>query len=141
PGLPQMIADYSSQRKGYFANPFIAANIGGGVWRRFSVTFDYPRQLMTLVPNNAFGQRDEYDRSGVFLIAAAGQPTVLDVRAGTPAAKAGLVRGDVLVSINGKPAGNVNLLQIRKLFRSPSGTVIHLTVRNKAGAERAATLT
>ena len=96
---------------------------------------------MTLVPNSEFSQRDEYDRSGLFLIAPAGQLTALDVRAGTPAARAGLVRGDQLVSVNGKPASSINLLQIRNLFRSPSGTVVHLTVRHKGDAERAVTLT
>lgn len=134
--LPQLIADFSTQSKGYFANPFIAANVGGGVWRRFSVTFDYPRQLMTLEPNSAFSQRDEYDRSGLFVISRNGQPTVLDARPGTPAAQAGLVRGDQLININGKPAASTTLFQIRKLFRSPSGTIVHLTVRNKTGAER-----
>lgn len=96
---------------------------------------------MKLEPNAAFGQRDEYDRSGLFLIAQAGQPTVFDVRAGTPAARADLVRGDLLVNINGKPVDHINLLEIRKLLRGPSGTVVHLTVRNKAGAERPVTLT
>ena len=78
---------------------------------------------------------------GLFIIAPAGQLTALDVRAGTAAARAGLVRGDRLISIKGKPASSINLVQIRNLFRSPSGTAVHLAVRNKAGAERTVTLT
>ncbi len=38
------------RRQGAFADPFVAGNIGAGVWKRFAVTFDYPHQTMALVP-------------------------------------------------------------------------------------------
>jgi PDZ domain/Aspartyl protease len=139
--LPNLIADFSIQQKGYFANPFIAANVGGGVWRRFSVTFDYPNQVMTLLQNAFSAEPDTYDRSGVFLIAPGGQPTVADVRPGTPADEAGLVRGDVLISINGKAAAGMDLAQIRSSFSEPAGTIIHLVVQGKTGSQRSVTLT
>jgi Aspartyl protease/PDZ domain len=139
--LPNLIADFSIQQKGYFANPFIAANIGGGVWRRFSVTFDYPHQVMTLAQNGFFAQPDTYDRSGAFLIVPAGQPTIADVRPGTPAADAGLMRGDVLISINGKSAGGMDLAQIRSVFSEATGTIVHLVVQGKTGTQRNVTLT
>jgi PDZ domain/Aspartyl protease len=134
--LPDLIADFSVQQKGYFANPFIAANIGGGVWRRFSVIFDYPDQTMTLMQNSAFAERDTYDRSGLFLIAPGGQCTVADVRAGTPADQAGVMRGDVVLSINGKATSTMDLLAIRNIFSGPAGTVVHLVVQGKTGAQR-----
>jgi Aspartyl protease/PDZ domain len=139
--LPDLIADFSVQSKGAFAMPFAAANVGGGVWRRFTVTFDYPQQVMTLAQNGFFAQPDTYDRSGVFLIAPGGQPTIADVRPGTPADEAGLVRGDMLIAINGKAAAGTDLVQIRTQFSEPAGTIIHLVVQGKTGLQRSVTLT
>ena len=139
--LTGLITDFSAQRQGYFANPFIAANVGGGVWRRFAVTFDYGNQTMNLVPNAALTEREEYERSGLFLINQGGQITVLAARPQTPADKAGLARGDVITAIGGKPAANFSLAQIRDMLRGPAGTTITLTVKGKDGQTRDVVLT
>ncbi|HZV78190.1 MAG TPA: aspartyl protease family protein [Candidatus Binatus sp.] len=138
--LTNVIADFSSQKKGYFANPFIAANIGGGVWRRFTVVFDYAKQTMTLTPNADFSSTEPQDRSGMFIVVQGGSPIVLDVRAGTPAAQAGLTRGDTITTINKAPVANMDLQQIRALFMGPAGTSIPLTVKSKDGQTRDVTV-
>ena len=129
--LTNVIADLSAQKKGYFANPFIAANIGGGAWKKFTVAFDYHRQTMTLARNATFATRDSYDRSGLFVIAPGGHATILDVRPGTPGAQAGLSRGAAILNVNGRPASGMSLLDIRKLLSGPVGSVVQLTVQGK----------
>jgi hypothetical protein len=137
--IADLVADLSSQTKGAFANPYEAANVGGGVWRRFSVTFDYPHQMIYLEPNATFANRDSYERAGLFLMTKAGAITVLDARAGTPAAAAGIAKGDVIASIDGKPAGD--LRAVRALLLEPAGTVLHLGLTAADGTHRDVTLT
>jgi len=139
--LPDLVTDLSAQTSGAFADPFTAGNIGAGVWRRFALTFDYGAQTMTLVPNASLTERETYDRSGTFLIEQNGQVVVADVRPGTPAAEAGLVRGDILTIIAGKPAAEYALSDVRMLFRGPPGTALTLVLTGKDGSRRSVTLT
>ncbi|HYW55195.1 MAG TPA: aspartyl protease family protein [Dongiaceae bacterium] len=139
--IPDVIADLSTQTKGAFADPFYAGNIGAGVWKRFTVTFDYPHQTLALAPNGAFAQRETYERSGTFLIAQAGKIVVADVRPGTPAAQAGLARGDVIATVGGQDAATLGLAAVRDAFRVAPGTVVQLGVTAKDGTHRAVALT
>ncbi|MGB6517223.1 MAG: PDZ domain-containing protein [Candidatus Cybelea sp.] len=129
--LRDLVGDYTTQSKGGLAMPFIGANVGGAVWKRFTMTLDYRQLTMTLMPNAGFDMRDDWDRSGVFLINN-GVITILDVRFGTPAASAGLAKGDVIVSVNG--SSGLSLRQVRELLSEEPGTVEHLVVKSKDGA-------
>ena len=111
--MPGVITDFTVQQKGAFAQPFVAGNVGGGVWKRFALTLDYAKQTLALVANEAFGDRDAYERAGLFLINQGGEYVVIDARPGTPAAKAGIVKGDALVTIDGKPAASMGLQRVR----------------------------
>jgi hypothetical protein len=131
---------FGTQMKGTFANPLVSANLGGDVWKRFTVTFDYPHSVVLLAPNAAYGRPFTYDRSGLFLIDNHDAYTVLDARAGTPAAAAGLAKGDVILSVDGAPTTNQTLAQLRARLMGSAGTVLHLHVKNASG-ERDVTLT
>ena len=137
--LHDLVAGYSTQKQGFFASPFLAANVGGGVWKRFTVTFDYRAETMALLPNAGLGKRDSYDRSGMHLINDAGKIVVYDVRQGTPAAKAGLAKGDMILSIDG--VAQRSLEQVRHALREAPGTVLRLQVVDKTGRPRTMTLT
>jgi membrane-associated protease RseP (regulator of RpoE activity) len=139
--LTDLVADYSVQKAGALAAPFVAANIGGNLLRRFTVTFDYYNGTMTLVPNAAFGEPDKYERSGLFLVKRAGSVLVIDARPGTPAADAGLARGDVIVAVNGTPASTMMLADIRSLFAASPGSVVTVTVADKTGTQRTVKVT
>jgi len=129
--LRDLVGDYSSESKGGLAMPFIGANVGGAVWKRFTMTLDYRQLAMTLAPNVDFDMRDHWDRSGVFLVNS-GAITIIDVRPETPAANSGLAKGDVIVSVNG--ASGLSLRQVRELFSAEPGTVEHLVVKSKDGS-------
>jgi hypothetical protein len=134
--LPNLVGDYSSQTQGAFAAPFVAANIGGNLLRRFTVTFDYNAGTMALVPNAALSDPDGYERSGLFLLRRGGATIVADSRPGTPAASAGVVKGDAIASVDGSPTGTMSLSQIREIFSQPAGTVVTLQVTSKTGGPR-----
>jgi membrane-associated protease RseP (regulator of RpoE activity) len=129
--LRDLVGDYTTQSSGGLAMPFIGANVGGAVWKRFTMTLDYRRLTMTLTPNADFDVRDHWDRSGVYLLNN-GAITIIDVRPGTPAASAGLAKGDVVVSVNG--SSRLSLGQVRELFSAEPGSVEHLVVKSKDGA-------
>lgn len=137
--LHDLVAGFSTQKEGFFAGPFLAANVGGGVWKRFTVTFDYTKQTIALQPNASFETRDSYERAGVFLIDAGGKIVVYDVRPGTPAAEAGIAKGDTIVSIDG--TAPASLKAARDAVNAPAGTVLHLQIAAKSGTPRAVTLT
>lgn len=137
--LHDLIADFSTQKEGFFAGPFLAANVGGNVWKRFTVTFDYAKQTMALVPNATFAARDSYERAGMFLIQNNGKIIVYDVRPDTPAAQGGLVKGDVIASIDGTPPAS--LQAARDAINGPTGTVLHVQVATKDGTTKTVSLT
>ena len=136
--LHDLVGDYPAQGGGASDLPFFGANVGGGVWKRFTMTLDYYGRTMTLTPNGDVSVRDEWDRSGLFLINKGGI-TVIDVRPGTPAATAGLKTGDVIVSLSG--SSNSSLLEVRGAFDAAPGTVVHLVIKSKDGSTHNVDLT
>ena len=139
--VPDVIADLSTQTQGAFADPYYAGNVGAGVLKRFAVTFDYAHQTVAFVPDAGFAAHDTYDRSGAFLITQGGKIIVADVRPGTPAASAGLVRGDVLATIDGHDSGTLGLAAVRDLLHGAPGTAVSLHVVAKDGSARDVSLT
>jgi hypothetical protein len=139
--LSNVIADFSAAQKGAFAMPFVAGNVGGGVFKRFSLTLDYGKQTMTLQSNDSYMTPDDYERAGLFLINHNGAFTIIDVRPQTAAAQAGFLKGDVVDSVDGKPATGMSLQSIRKLFFQPAGTQIKIGVTRHDGSHATLTLT
>jgi hypothetical protein len=139
--IPNVVADFTTQNQGAFAMPFVAANVGGGIWKRFSLTLDYNAQTMALLPNANFASPDVYERAGLFLINHGGAYVVLDARPGTPAALAGIVKGDTIVSIDGKPASSMSLREVRERFYGAPGTVLQVGIAAKDGTKRTVSLT
>jgi len=139
--LHDVIGDYTVQAKGAFAMPFVAGNVGGGIWKRFALTLDYDKLTMALVPDAAYSEPDSYERAGVFLISSGGKYVIFDVRANTPAAGAGLVKGDTIDSIDGQPASSMSLDAVRAALMRPAGTLVKLGVAAKDGTNREVDLT
>ena len=123
-------------RKGSFNDAHLAGNVGGGVLRRFTVTFDYAGQVMYLEPNAERSHREAFDRAGMWINLAEAGYEVKDVVPGGPAAEAGLKVGDVILTLDGKAAGDLPLSEARKLLREPApGTPVRLGVRSGGGIQ------
>jgi Aspartyl protease/PDZ domain len=134
--IPDVVTDFTTQTSGDLVRPFTAGNVGGGIWKRFALTLDYTKQLMALLPNAAFAQPDAYERAGLFLIVKDGAFVVLDARPGTPAAQAGILKGDTIAAIDGRAASSMSLQDVRALFFGSPGTVLRVEVVGKGGLRR-----
>lgn len=126
-------------QRGSFNDAHLAGNVGGGVLRRFTVTFDYAGQVMYLEPNADRDHREAFDRAGMWINLASdpeGGYEVEDVVPGSPAAEAGLKVGDVILALDGKAAGDLPLSEARKRLREPApGTPVRLSVKSGAATQ------
>ena len=116
------------QQRGAFASRRLAANVGGGVLRHFTLAFDMPHHRIALRPNADINTPDAVDRSGLFLVIRGPAVTVLGVRAQTPAAHAGIVPGDRIVRAQGRPVRPAALPQLRALLDGPPDSRVRLTI-------------
>ena len=110
---------YSRDSVGVFASEEADGIIGGEILRRCKTTFDYPHDRLALEPypdQKPF----EYDMSGTFLVGGGddySRVTIFSVAAKTPAAEAGLMKGDEIVSVDKQPTSKLGLDGVRGLFR------------------------
>jgi hypothetical protein len=135
-----VVTTYSQDTSGATTEPGTAGNIGGGLLKRFTVTFAYRRQVLYLQPNASYAKRESYDRSGLVLVQTKAGLRVIDALTNTPAAQAGIKAGDVIVAVNGAPASSVGLLLLRTMLRSAPGTQVKLALQ-RAGVTRTVTIT
>lgn len=106
---------------GTFAAQGKAGNIGGGFLRRFKVIFDYSRRITILEPNDQFHKPDEYDMSGITLIAEGpnfNTIKVIQVLQDSPGFRAGIKTGDFILEIDGHSIAQLGLRKTRELFKN-----------------------
>jgi hypothetical protein len=118
-----VVATASHDEKGVFADPNVAGIIGGELLRKFTVILDYPHQRVILEKGPQSDLPFGYDASGLFLLAEGtklDRIKVLRVVEGSPANEAGLQKDDVIETIDGKPAHNLEA--VRELFRQERRT-------------------
>jgi carboxyl-terminal processing protease len=60
-----------------------------------------------------------------------GLPTVVAPIAGSPAQKAGIRPGDVIVKVDGKSVSSLSLDEVVRLVRGPEGTTVNLTINHR----------
>jgi PDZ domain/Aspartyl protease len=124
----------SLQKGGAFAAADVAGNIGGAILKQFTVTFDYTRRRIYFEKNGGYGQRDTYDRAGLWLSQAADGRAfeVFDVVARGPAAEAGLKAGDRVLRIDGRGIDSLPLIEARTELKDARRKSVRLTVQDGA---------
>jgi hypothetical protein len=97
------LVSLSQATAGAFTSEDYAGNIGNRILERFKVTLDYERRQMWLEPGALHARRDPMSRSGIQLVRHADTVQVASVLAGSAAERAGLLAGDVVTALDGKP--------------------------------------
>jgi hypothetical protein len=114
----------------------LAGNFGEPILQQFNITFDYARYVVWLDPLPGRAPR-AFNRTGISLTKnAPEQFTVTQILDGSPAARAGVVVGDFITAVDGRPASTMAVFDARSLFLQPAGTQIFLTVRKSTGEVR-----
>jgi hypothetical protein len=111
---------------------FRHGSIGGEILSRFKVAFDYPQGKVFLKKNALFKKKFYFNLSGIDLKAKGSSLKVFEVtgvRQGSPAEKAGLLSGDVLVSVNGIPTNEMELTEINAFLNSKPGKKLTLSIQ------------
>jgi hypothetical protein len=125
-----VVATLTDQDKGAFAGSDYSGNVGGGILKRFVVTFDYNNQVIYLKPlPQPVADTGTYDRAGIWLNVSGNGFKVAAVTKASPAEAAGFKKDDIVLAVNGKPAADIKLYELRKKLRSDKpGTVIDFKV-------------
>jgi len=126
------VVGMATDKKGSFADPTISGNIGGGVLKRYVVTFDYANNTMYVKPTTGpVTDLDTYDRAGSWFNIEGDDFKVIDVTKGGPADQAGLKPGDLIAAIDGTPAKDLHLYAVRLRLRDDApGTVVDFRLKD-----------
>lgn len=130
------VALLSSDTAGAMSDGSLAGNVGAAILRRFVVTLDYPHARMFLKPIvPAPPTLDGYDQSGLRLSRSAKGTVITDVVEASPAALAGVRASDVVLTVDGRPAAERTVDEIRSLLRDQApGTQVRLGLRRSGKA-------
>jgi hypothetical protein len=115
----------STAERGIGAFKGISGIIGNDILSRFTVTLDYRRQKICLAKNALFGTPFTEDRSGITLERRRdGHIAIYSIAPGSPAEEAGFMKGDILLSIDGRSVSSFESLEtIQDSFRDREASV------------------
>jgi hypothetical protein len=115
--------------------------LGYSFLKRYRIAFDYPHRVMWLdpLPANWENRSYEYTHVGIQIERRGTAMSIVGVVEDSPAARAGIRRGDQVVSVDGRPVGDFDVVSLSRHLEGPPGTRVMLMVR-RDGTERSYSL-
>jgi hypothetical protein len=98
---------------------------------RHSVIFDFPNKRMYLEEGRDYRRHDERDMSGLRLAKSYEKTIVYSVEVGSPAEKAGLKAGDVIIKVGRKLASEYDIWILRRDLMEMDGNKVEITFERK----------
>jgi len=99
--------------------------IGDDILRHFNLIINYQQKEIYLTPNSHFNDPFDYSYTGLTLYRLDGQVFIDDIVKGSPADKAGLKNGDLVMSIDNNFSGD---LEVYKDLLQKTGYRINIIV-------------
>jgi hypothetical protein len=115
-------------------NVFRNGAIGGEILSRFVVIFNFPREKVYLKKNSSFKKNFYYNLSGITIKAKGSQLTtfeVTEIRDKSPSKLSGVEPGDIIVTLNGISAQDLDLNMVNGMLNSKPGKKIKLEINRK----------
>lgn len=114
---------FSEDKSGAMASRDLIANVGQQIAAKFKVFLDYSHARIILEPTPTFA--DPMDRATAgFVMTTEGKDRatvrITDVLENSPASEAGLQKDDILVSIDGKEAADLQISRLAEMFERPA---------------------
>ncbi len=110
---------------------FRHGTIGGEILSRFTVIFNYPQGKVYLKKNAEFKKKFYINLSGVDLRAKGSGLDIFEVsevRDLSPADKAGILQGDLVISVNGIQSKDLHLNEMNALLNGKPGKKISIVI-------------
>ncbi len=108
--------------------PNVGGLLGNDLLRRFNLIINYPRREIHLQPNAHFTDQFDYSYTGLAAYFIDGNILVDDVIPGSPAEKAGLVKDDIIISVNNNFSNNI--MQYKDILQSAKERIKIIVRRN-----------
>lgn len=105
--------------------------LGSQALSRFHLIFDEPNELLYLKPNHLYRKPFTYNVSGMDMVKqseAPFLPVIYHVRSGSPADKAGVQTGDLLLTVKGLSGFSTDINVLRGLMEKPGRSPLQLTL-------------
>lgn len=99
--------------------PTLGGILGNDLLRRFNVVINYPSQVIHLCPNRFFNDYFDYSYTGMSVYFIHNLVTIEDVIPNSPADKAGLLAGDIIIALNRQLIANLDTY--KKLMATTEG--------------------
>lgn len=109
------------------AYPFLGGMIGNDLLRRFNITLNYAKKEIYLLPNTHFKDMFDYSYTGLIIYLIDGRVEVTDIIKGSPAEKAGIHKGDIIMAVNNNLGANLQLF--RELLKNVGTKAVLLISR------------
>lgn len=110
---------------------FRNGSIGGDLLSRFTVIFNFPGEKMYIKKNGSYKKNFYFNLSGLTVRAIGArlrEYEISDVRENTSAQKAGVLRGDRILSINGVNLEEYELNNVNSLLNSKPGKKVRVEI-------------
>ena len=101
--------------------PYLGGLIGNDLLRRFNAVMNYDKREIHLLPNSHYNDPFDYNYTGLELYYVEGKVLVGDVAEKSPAEKAGLKEGDIVIAIDRN--FSQNLQQYKYTLQSVKGRI------------------
>jgi hypothetical protein len=108
--------------------PFVGGLLGNDLIRRFNLVINYPQREIHLLPNSHYTEPFDYAYTGMAMYYVNGSVTIEEVAGGSPAAKAGIKEGDVLIGVGTNFSNNI--MQYKTLLQSSNERIKLIISRN-----------
>lgn len=107
------------------------SGLGLNYLSRYRLRCDFPNNVLYLCEGARFNRPESTATSGMAIAEIHGLKTVVAVEPGNAADTAGIRRGDVIKTIDGKSTNDFEMYDLRKLFTSRVGEQFHLEVERE----------
>ena len=96
---------------------------------RHIVTFDFPNKRIYLKEGENFKKIDDTDMSGMHLLRISGNTVVYSVDEDSPAQKAGINAGDIIINVDERDTNQYEIWELRRLLMSEDKRNITMTIK------------
>jgi predicted aspartyl protease len=111
------------------------SHLGLSFLSRHRITFDFPNKKIYLKKGEDFKKIDENDMSGLHLLRISDKTVVYSVDESSPAQKAGINTGDIILNVDNNDANTYEIWELRRFLMSGDKRNITMKIKHGEGVK------